>query len=98
MATERLIQHQTVLKDEIIETSQSIQIDTTRLLNICIGLAIGVERLDKRQIKLQHHLITCSTIAARQMTKDMNRMTRSTRFLQIYAMKTFAAIDQVLKL
>jgi hypothetical protein len=46
--TDNLLKSQDAIKYNIRDASQGIQLDMRRLLDICKGLAVGVDRLDKR--------------------------------------------------
>jgi hypothetical protein len=54
--TERLMQGQDTIEQEVRDSSHVIQLDTRWLLDICIGLSVRVDRLDKRQLDLRNQM------------------------------------------
>jgi hypothetical protein len=79
------------------DASQVIQSDMGRLLCICIGLAVGVDRLDKRQIHLRKELLHSRNLARRQ-DKSLVSIERTVCYLQIYAGRIYTIVGQLLQL
>jgi hypothetical protein len=96
-ATENITKSQSTIKDYIKDASQGIHLDMERLLGICIGLAVGVDRLDKRQIHLQRQLLYSQNLSCRQ-EKSLIAIERRASSLQIYARKTCTLVGQLLHL
>jgi hypothetical protein len=52
-ANKRILTGQKDIKESIKSTSEKTQLDTRRLLKICMGLATGVKRMDDRHARFQ---------------------------------------------
>jgi hypothetical protein len=96
-ATEKIINGQNIIKENIKHASKGIHLDMERLLGICIGLAVGVDRLDKRQIHLRKELLHSRNLARRQ-DKSLVSIERTVCYLQIYAGRIYTIVGQLLQL
>jgi hypothetical protein len=96
-ATEKIINGQNIIKENIKHASKGIHLDMERLLGICMGLAVGVDRLDKRQIHLERQLFHSRNLARRQ-EKSLVAIERTAGSLQIYAGRTYTLVSQLLHL
>jgi hypothetical protein len=57
IAYEQNLNGHTAIKERIKRSSNSIKLDTQRLLNICLGISTGVKRLGQEQSRERKHAI-----------------------------------------
>lgn len=85
------------IKDDIMNTSCKTQLDTTRLLKICMGIASGVERMDDRSLQSQRQAECRSQTliyAERRTGASVDKMLKS---MTIYTTKTRILLNQLLQ-
>jgi hypothetical protein len=96
-ATRQIADNQDKMKESVRDISHEIKFSTTRLLNICMGLATGVERLDKRHVRSQKVAMNRHRRVVLYQRKGEEMMERMAGSLQICATKTNSIVVQLLK-
>lgn len=93
----KLVSGQQDIKESIANSLYKTQLDTTRLLKICMGIASGVERMDDRNLRSQRQTERQSqTLLCKQRRTEasVNRMSKS---MTVYATKTSILLSQLLR-
>jgi hypothetical protein len=75
-----------------------MELDTTKLLDTCVGISVGVQRLDQRHAELQHWV----TVGNRELVRNQRRciavVSESSTLIRTYAARTGRSVGQILEL
>jgi hypothetical protein len=95
-ANKRILTSQKDIKESIKSTSEKTQLDTTRLLRICMGLATGVKRMDDRHARFQQQAKCQNQQLIRAQLKTERSLVEISKSMKHYAMRSSVILNQML--
>jgi hypothetical protein len=95
---EKIVMEQEKFKEDVQTASSPIKLDTSRLIEICIGLTTGVQRLDSQQIGLQKQVLCQTQQVVRYQKRSEAAFKDMMRSMQTHAFKTSGILSQLLHL